>query len=723
MRNDSSQVVILDRQPNRGVRRGLALLVLALLLIPLAEATAQTAPETGFDFQEHVQRLSEFPELYPSQMSDVDDDHLRSIRARGQILSRPGLSPNKQRRFLREALQSSISLIKHAGTWNNAFIARIGTDGVTSLKHPRDLRVLAGDDLAALFVFQYWPEGSNRIPNILDLDVSVADAAPIRVQLDPLVPIVVRLSLRGFVVGPNTVSFIIETHDGRVLRETAIPFQGVQPGRLKISFLDESTGEETGSLVGLVTARGRDRPANTLQFILDHGDMVLDRLHLGLNWPVKDKRVFASTGAFELPVFPGACRVSASKGPEYRVVNETLWVKAGETVERVITIPRFIDPAAKGWFSGDDHWHSPRNPDLDDTVMAMLDVVDIDVANIVQMGDVDRVYYEQSEWGTASRRRQGARIMPAGQEDPRTNFCGHTLMYNLDEPIRSSSDYYHYVIAFEAAHEQGGLVGFAHNGSSFNAERGLALTAPLGLVDFVELNRPDPSNVDVLYSTWSLGFPLAVTAGSDYPYGRLPGTNRFYTHVDGDLTYEKYIQSIRDGHTVATSEGMFLDVRLNGMLPGSLIRTSAGDSLQLSVEAQLNPDFGPMGIVEIVRNGTVVLTLSPDDPRNPHIAGELELPAHSGGWIAVRAFGRPRLANVAPGTYVPSAHTSAFRIEVDGKPYWHQEDHEPARLAALESLAQLEQTEGGIPALTEQQRERLLLSIARARKVYADRRP
>ena len=65
--------------------------------------------------------------------------------------------------------------------------------------------------------------------------------------------------------------------------------------------------------------------------------------------------------------------------------------------------------------------------------------------------------------------------------------------------------------------------------------RGMALLAPLGLVDFIEVLQGGRLVDDGWYRLLNLGYRVKPAAGTDWPYSDFPGVVRFYVKVDGPL--------------------------------------------------------------------------------------------------------------------------------------------------------------------------------------------
>ena len=92
-------------------------------------------------------------------------------------------------------------------------------------------------------------------------------------------------------------------------------------------------------------------------------------------------------------------------------------------------VRRSADRAAAGWYSGDVHIHSPRRDAADERAMQIqAQAEDLNVANLLQMGNIATAHFPQRGWGP-----NGGRVVDlqhalvSGQEDPRTGHRGHTI--------------------------------------------------------------------------------------------------------------------------------------------------------------------------------------------------------------------------------------------------------------------------------------------------------
>ena len=130
--------------------------------------------------------------------------------------------------------------------------------------------------------------------------------------------------------------------------------------------------------------------------------------------------------------------------------------------------------------------------------------------------------------------------------------------------LRDPAHYYAYAPVFEGNHGRG-LSGFAHVGRkrySFQADRGLSLLAPAGLVDFVEIAQMGCIGVNVWYEFLNLGFRPTAMAGSDVPWGGTIGNTRVYAYTGKEFDADRWLDAVEaavlskamDGKPVSNEE-------------------------------------------------------------------------------------------------------------------------------------------------------------------------
>lgn len=156
------------------------------------------------------------------------------------------------------------------------------------------------------------------------------------------------------------------------------------------------------------------------------------------------------------------------------------------------------------------------------------------------------------------------------------------------------------------------------------------------------------------YALLNSGFRMQPSAGTASGVHPVPlGFGRVYVKVDGEFTYEKWIEGLAAGNSFVTT-GPILDVKVSKL-----------DENHVTVAISYASRFPDAGI-QVIVNGKPGISLDGSSwttDRKAHrtrVSGQFELKTTS--WVAVRAFedrpdGRPRFAHSAP-----------VWFEVPGKP-------------------------------------------------------
>jgi hypothetical protein len=434
-------------------------------------------------------------------------------------------------------------------------------------------------------------------------------------------------------------------------------------------------------------------------------------------------------GTVALP--PGRYRVRASKGLEFTPATQQVTITAGSTTHTVLTLARWIDMASLGWFSADDHLHIARRDASDDRRIARwMQAEDVNVANLLQMGILPGVLAaNQYAFGPRNVYQDGDTIVASGQENPRTWILGHGIILGASSYIDFPANRLVYGDYWQAAARDDALRGYAHWGT-LAARDGLAIDAPAGNIDFIEVLQSDIGNYEALYQILGLGFRMTPTAGTDYPCAltNLPGRDRFYTHVDGPLTYDRWLNAIRRGRTFVTDGPLVTDFRVGDAQIGDDLSLPAPATLPVHGTVRFDPGRDDVTAVELVRNGEIVHVVH-DRSAPGEIRMETTLDVTGGSWIALRAFGR-KVDVPATMPRTSSAHTGPIYVAVGGAGVAGQESARRLAEAELSRLAQLEQTlerdatsgppqwVGATRAETEHALPALRSAIAAARKHF-----
>ncbi|WP_425400321.1 CehA/McbA family metallohydrolase [Aeoliella sp.] len=377
---------------------------------------------------------------------------------------------------------------------------------------------------------------------------------------------------------------------------------------------------------------------------------------------------FYSDGTFELVMPPGKVELTVERGFEHESTTTVMHLQPGEVKEITCSTKRFCDMAERGWVSGDTHVHWVINRWDVDLPLELLSVVqraeDLRVANnltLLQRGPSKAfINPQQSMMGAVEAYCDQDYHIEMGEEYRNEDLYGHLCFLNLDwlvMPIGTGSiiagpdalDYPINKTAILACREQGGISIEAHG---LGGNKDVPVNVIHGLTDSLDQIEPDE-----YYRFLDCGFKLPLTNGSDHP-ARVLGCARAYVKVDGDFTYDKWIEGIRQGKTFTTS-GPLISLAVNEAEIGDTLDVGRDDVLHVEVNVESRH---PVEVVEIVSNGVVVGRKVINDR-----TGTLNvvMPASESRWVVARC-GPEGEFNAIRGPGV--AHTSAVYVSVDGKP-------------------------------------------------------
>jgi hypothetical protein len=442
---------------------------------------------------------------------------------------------------------------------------------------------------------------------------------------------------------------------------------GAAHGRIRLEIKDGKSGRSVPARVGLYDETGR------LPLPSEHAIPVrrfTDRIRrVWMNrrtfWPSASREAFYVNGVYEARLPAGTYELVVSRGPEYRLHRETIHVRPDELSTASVSLTRYEDLRARGWYSGDSHVHLQRDQVADLEAWTHIAAEDLHIAHLLEMGNIMGTYFKQPAWGKRGRFERDGVALVSGQEDPRTVARGHTIHWNVDTHAHFEAEsFFQYHFVFERTRRGGAVTGYAHLGELFNGRRGLAIDVPFGLVDFIEVLQGGRLNSEIWYSFLNLGYRIRPVAGADWPYfgPTLPGVERTYVKVDGAFSVDSWLDGFRRGHAYVTN-GPFLDFTVNGRQMGEEMRVQRGARLDLAASAQLNPDVDTLDRLEVVALGDVVR----QEPARGHDRVQLTttLTADRSMWIAVRALGGHQETQ-----FQTIAHSAPIYVVVDDEPTW-----------------------------------------------------
>lgn len=446
---------------------------------------------------------------------------------------------------------------------------------------------------------------------------------------------------------------------------------------IKVTVTDQLTGNPTAVRVKITDSEGHvaGLPEEAISIMYGRDDKPE-------RYGYQPDSTFYSNGHFSLDLHPGNYKVSLSKGFEYEDRTLPIEVKQGGNNVFRFEMKRWIKMSDLGWYSADDHIHIRRSPKENPSILKWVEAEGLNVGVLLQMGDFWATYFSQYAFGKEGTYTGEESLLSTGQEEPRTHEIGHTIALVADDFVRYQNEYYNYDKIFDKVHDLDGIMGYAHQGMSFNGSRGMTLDVLSGRVDFLELLQfcveGGPLLTQNYYHFLDLGYKLTATAGSDFPWcGNGPrygiegpdwnariGNARFYTWIDGAFEYATWKKNLKEGHTFVSS-GPMLIFSVDGHLPGDEIKMSGPGKVSIEAKAYGNKGQIPLSKLEIIGHGKVLKQVIPDGDEQTLENMELnfDLEIKDGIWIAARCFAGP--------TQV--AHTTPIYINVENNGFHNPE--------------------------------------------------
>ena len=456
----------------------------------------------------------------------------------------------------------------------------------------------------------------------------------------------------------------------------------------------------------------------------------------------------------------GGYAVTCTLGPEYLPQTRQVEMSAREDNRVEFQMQRWIDPARYGWYSGDHHVHAagcshyqdPTEGVRPEDMARQVQGERLNVSCVLTWGPC---YYYQKKFFT-------------GKDDPQSkpdelmhydlevsgfpsSHAGHLVLLGLTEQdypgTKRIEDWPTWDLPIlRWGKSQKAVVGFAHSGWGLEVKSSdlpnyempgfdgiganeyiVDVTYP-DTVDFIStMDTPYVWELNIWYHTLNVGFRTRVSGETDFPCitDSRVGQGRVYAKVDGELTYAKWLASVRSGRSyVSDGRSHLMDFRVNGVAVGtqnSEVQLAAAGSAHVTLKtaAYLDPARGageqlpswartipgdpddsflsspgstlrdrryserPFWHIERARVGNtrevsveIVVDGKPVARKNIVADGqvrdlEFEVPVERSSWIAARI--------------LPSSHTNPIFLMVNGKPM------RPLRASAEWCLAAVDQ--------------------------------
>jgi len=420
---------------------------------------------------------------------------------------------------------------------------------------------------------------------------------------------------------------------------------------------------------------------------------------------------------------PGKYNVEWSRGPEYLVKRRTIEVPDAKSCTETFKLTRWIDPAAKGWISGDHHIHaagcahyeSPAEGVLPEHMMRHILGEDLKVGCVLSWGPC---WYFQKQFfeGRPHALSQDNYIMRYDVEVSGfpSSHSGHLCLLRLkhqDFPgtnrIEQWPSWTQPIL--EWGQKQGGVVGYSHSGWGLDvgATRELPnflippmngiganeyiVTVANGACDFIStVDTPSVWELNIWYHTLNAGFRCRVSGETDFPciYGQKVGLGRSYVKlpIGAKVDFDTWCQGIKDGRCyVSDGKTHIIDFAVDGVemgTQGSEVKLAKPGTVKITAKVAALLEPAPTPETEKVRSAP--LPAKPYwDIERCRIGNTRSVPVE----VIVNGYPVARREIAADGSVtdlnldipisqsswvavrvLPAGHTNPMFVTVDGKP-------------------------------------------------------
>ena len=410
----------------------------------------------------------------------------------------------------------------------------------------------------------------------------------------------------------------------------------------------------------------------------------------------------------------GAFTITCGRGPEYLPETRAVSVNGGgASVD--FRLRRWIDPPARGWYSGDHHIHaagcshyeSPTEGVRPEDMMRHVLGEALSVGAVLNWGPS---YYHQRQYFESKDNKVSTASTLLRYDLEVSGFpsshCGHVVLLRLKEQdypeTRQIQDWPSWDLPIlKWARAQGAVVGFAHSGLGLQVKSrelpnyelppfsGIGANEYImdvthDAVDFISAaDTPFVHELNIWYHTLNCGFRTRISGETDFPCmtdGRV-GSGRSYVHLDQTLTYDAWCEGVRAGRSyVSDGFSHLMNFAVNGLEAGTkggelrlerpasvkvtaqaaslLSEQAAGPPVPSRQQSPWHPEYARVAgsrdvTVEVIINGHPAASqrLTADGALRDLV---FDIPLQRSSWIALRILG--------------SAHTNPVFVLVGEQP-------------------------------------------------------
>lgn len=483
-----------------------------------------------------------------------------------------------------------------------------------------------------------------------------------------------------------------------VLSGMLVGADGVRAETLRARVIDAATKRPLEARVYLVDDAGQPYWVNSAAA---EGRAIRYDKTNWINARSQEKHTSVSAHPFQAEVPAGRYRLTVERGQEYFPETVEVDVRAGAPAVQ-ISLRRWSDIAAQGWYSGETHLHRS----LDELPLLMLSE-DLNVALPLtywvthshvnpaagdknQSGEIPGELLKVDDRHVIWPRNTEYEIFSVGE---RQHTLGALFVLNHQSPLELSVPPWGPV--GDRARQEGALLDmdkldwpFAMNlpeatgatlyelannhlwRTEFAFNRWNVPATPLGQPPHGGQSGNERDwlhyTLNMYYALLDAGYRLVPTAGTASGVHPVPvGFSRVYVKMpEGEsFSYERWLQGLAQGRSFVTT-GPRLLMTLEGHDPGHEFR-ARDQAVPLKLQGEI-VTAQPLAYAEVVVNGRPVRTVMGPGRRLDNGSWrtevDMEMTVEASGWVAVRCFeersdGRLRFA-----------HTAPWWLTIDGRP-------------------------------------------------------
>ncbi|MDH3988601.1 MAG: CehA/McbA family metallohydrolase, partial [Gammaproteobacteria bacterium] len=315
-------------------------------------------------------------------------------------------------------------------------------------------------------------------------------------------------------------------------------------------------------------------------------------------------------GEVSLTVAPGIyrLRVSSAEGFTAAPVFLDVEVAPAEVRELTAVIDVVENPVARGWYGADLHHHSDVLDGYTEPHFVLRSELAAGV-DVSFLSDHDSMV-NNAEMGRLAAERNIPFIAATELSPSWAHFNAYPIAAGETISIDVGNATVQEIFA-EARRMRAGVVQVNHPYNNYGYFRALENeVVPGGYSDDFDLvevssSTPNDETIPAVWALWNKGRRIYFSAGSDAHdvWNEVSGAVRMYVHVGGEFTIEKFIESLRKGHSYASAGPLVYPETMFG----SEIRHVANDPLPLDFSVR---SVRGLSSVTLIKNGNAVQTLN-----------------------------------------------------------------------------------------------------------------